>query len=705
MFVRSANPIWYLPDLVGLPLNDNYYAFFLTNTLPYLPQNVYRDPQGVTVWTGDVVRFFPNGTLPDNLYFDPNLTYRIEIRRGNSQTDPLIYEINNYVPNQGSSPSPDNSLAIFGNENQVSNSQFALLNFVSPLTITVAGTYSIAPGWELVLTGAGSTTLTQLIFSGDQEILTNPPYALRINNTGWTDSYLRQRLENNGAIWASGAVTMSITARAQTTAENISLIYFPNPPGIPQIVKTTLLGTGDYEVVSGAINLPASVNSTLSTLAYTDIKIQLPPIGIVDITSMQVIGQTDPLPTNFDPDTDIPSYQQESQERMIDHLFHYYFDSLLTQPKNSLLTGWNFGLNPWQFRSVASSNVATNTYTADQTIIVQQAYVASATGNNIAVAQGSLANDYGFTVTAVTATNQFAMIQYIDPATVRPYWNSVLSSLVKAFITSSHATSCRIKMRLLYRASLPSTIAQAEPIASWTALGDPVYAAGWTALTPLNDPVYTLTSTPTEFAFDGFTLPVSTNAAMTLAIVLYTMDPMNQTATADFLVVNDVSLVPNDFAIASNPLSFDETLRRCQYYYEKSYDPSVLPGVSTSVGLQYANFPVFWVDNSGGSFVYRIYNHRFILNYKQIKRAIPSLITFYLSGGTSGSINVSAVEAGLSISSADISVASYTQINTSTQSMTVRSNNNSEATSGTANGYYLEGLCQYHYTVDARLGI
>src|SRR5437762_3541778 len=171
MFVRAANPIWYMVDHVGQPLNDEYYAFFLTNTLPYLPQNVYRDPEGQVVWTGDVVQFSPAGTLPDNLYFDPNLVYRIEIRHGNSQTDELIWEINNFVPGSGSSSSLT-SLAILFAENQISNGSFSDVLFTPTLTssgqptltITLSGTYPIAPGWDLVLTGSGSTTLTQLIF-------------------------------------------------------------------------------------------------------------------------------------------------------------------------------------------------------------------------------------------------------------------------------------------------------------------------------------------------------------------------------------------------------------------------------------------------------------------------------------------------------------------------------------------------------------
>ena len=83
MFIRAPNPIWYMTDLTGLPLNDTYYAFFLTNTIPYIPQAVYQDPNGISPWANPL-EFQPSGTLPNNLYFNPNLVYRIEIRQGHN---------------------------------------------------------------------------------------------------------------------------------------------------------------------------------------------------------------------------------------------------------------------------------------------------------------------------------------------------------------------------------------------------------------------------------------------------------------------------------------------------------------------------------------------------------------------------------------------------------------------------------------------
>lgn len=714
-FVRAANPIWFMVDLVGEPLNDEYYAFFLTNTLPYIPQNVYRDPQGMTVWTGNVIQFFPNGTLPNNLYFDPNLVYRIEIRQGNSQTDPLIYEVNNFVPSEGGAVPSNNSLAILGNENQVSNSQFSLINFVSPLTITTAGTYLIAPCWELVLSGAGSTTVTQLIFSGDQDIITNPPYALRINSTGWTESYLRQRFQNNGAIWSAGAVTMSITARAQTVSENISLIYSPNSPGIPQTVASALLGTGDYEVVSGAVDLPVSVNSTLSSSAYTDMIVQLPPTGIVDVTNIQVIGQTDSLPTNFDPDSDIPSYQQEPQERIIDHLFHYYKNSVVTKPKKSILTGWNFPLNPYQFIATAvATRSALTSYIADQTILHQEAASQLQTGKN------SVAQRTNLLVKAVTSATQtrFALIQYIDPNTIRPYWSYLVSAFARARIFTDAASSVRLKCRLIYRSSLPATLSDVNPIVSWASNSDPTFAAGWTALSPLNDPAYVLPNAYATdevvganaypaFSFDSFQMPNSDNANMTLGIVVYTMDNLNSVSGhEDSIAFDRVSLISSAFGADAESQTIDEVLRECELYYEKSYPSDELAGATTNSGLRHTVDPL-----SGDYSSTVLYKTSFNLVYNQVKR-VPPTVTFYTPNGASGNVQAG-VWNGTSYPTPDVGASN--PINIVTSGFSVVTNTVKDILLRPLNGDTImtfnsppnsrQGEILYHYVADARLGV
>src|ERR1700679_2382938 len=100
-FIRSFNPIWYLVDLVGKQFDDTFYLWTLTNTIPYIPQAVYHDVNGLIPWT-DPIQFLANGTLPVDVYWNDTQVYRLEIRQNNgidpvSQNDALIYLVENYI--------------------------------------------------------------------------------------------------------------------------------------------------------------------------------------------------------------------------------------------------------------------------------------------------------------------------------------------------------------------------------------------------------------------------------------------------------------------------------------------------------------------------------------------------------------------------------------------------------------------------------
>lgn len=722
MFVRAPNPVWYFPDLIGFPLNDEYYAFFLQNTFPYQPQDVYRDPQGMTVWTGDKIQFYPNGTLPNNLYFDPNLVYRIEIRHGDSQFDQLIYEINNFVPGNGSSPSGQ-SLALFPGDNQVSNPSFSLVNFETSITITDAGSHLIAPGWELVLEGAGSSVVTQLPLVGDQNFLTNPPYAIRIANTGWSNAFLRQRLENNGAIWANGAVSASVTGRANFTTQSISVLYVPSdqsdspPPHSTYTIIADSLTTAAYQVLSAAINIDTSQNIQDSDTAYVDIIIALPTTGSVDLSNIQIIGQTQTLDTSPAPSNLVPKFQQETKERLVDHLFHYYKSQLVTKPKDTLLVGWNFPQNPYQFiNSTVATVTAQCSYIADQTILYQNAGSQVQSGKNVVAQRENLLIK---AVDSATDT-RFALIQYIDPKSIKPYWSYVLSAFARAKLFTSHATSIRLKCRLIYRSSLPSTIGNAEPIASWPSNSDPVFSAGWSSLSPLNDPSYIISGNYSDdespgknsydgYSFDHFNMPDSNNANMTLGIVIYTMDSMNASSgSEDSIAFDRVSLIPSYFGADSSPQTDDEVYRSCEFYYEKSYSPGVLPGTVTDAGVR--EYPAITIVNGGDI---DLYEWGFDLQYNSIKRAQPSSVKFYSTDGTVDKVRLAvwngttnpAPAAGSN--PANVNSSDFTFIANDPHGLVTQPTATSATMkiTGTTNTGVNRGQMFFQYTADARLGV
>jgi len=639
-FVRGENPIWYLPDLVGNPLNDMYYIFFLSNVFPYIPQVVYMDDAGVNPWPFPI-EFQPGGTLPDNIYFTPDLAYRIEIRMGPSQTDQLIYgPIMDYIANGSGGNTPSINLS---GDNLISNGQFAQVSFgyippaSSPsLSITAAGTYNVAPGWQLILTGTGTATVNQVISTGNENIPTNPvpPYYLEIITAGWTSAILQQQFNGLGAIFSNTYVSFSVEAMSNNgIPSTISLVYTPQSPGLPvTIVPATALSTSGFTQIQNSVLIPTSANTNPNNTSYVDMQIILPTTGDVLISDIQVVQQDVPTPI---------TYQQETIEEQTNSLFWYYSQDLIISPKKSILTGWNFSLNPWQFVTpTVTTQTAQTVYIADQTILHQEAVSQVATG------QGSAAQRQGLVVQAVAsaATTRFCVIQYIDPTTIRPYWSYVLSALVKCGLVTSHSTTVRLKARLIWRVSLPPTLSSSEPIASWGAT-DPVLATGWTYIESTNDAQYVLSGVTGEvfpsFSFNGFQLPAASATAMTLGIMVYTLDDMNSTSgSMDSIVFDKISLSPSHFAVDANPDTFDQVLRECQYYYEKSYDNSILPGTA-SVGSQITRWQTTIFQSGTGG--WDLFPSVFEFEFNTVKRAIPAMLLYSPSTGSNGAVDASTI--------------------------------------------------------------
>lgn len=510
---RGSNPVWLFDDLVGNILDDTYWFFVLQNDIPYLPATVYHDPSATIPWNNPI-QFLANGTLPIDIFFDPTAVYRLEIRHGNTQTDPLIYLIENYeFGESGAGPVS----ASISTQNQITNPQFSLINFTSPLTATSVSVSSvdIAPGWTLYLTGTGSYTITRNALNSAATNPTNAPYSIRLQLSGWTTAILSQRFEQNGVLWAGLNVSGSVTARDQSGGSQITGQLLDSDANVLGVIIPLTNLTGTMIEYKGAHTLAASANTNIPPAAYIDFQLILEGTSDVEVTSFQVVANNIPNLQS--------SYEQTTVNRQMDQTFNYYANSLIMQPKDTILAGWDFGLNPWQFTTTAQTNVTGNQYTADQTIVIQQAYVTDPLNtNNISVGRASFVDNYGLFVAAVTATNQFALVQYIDPTTVRPYWGRALSSLVKLQATFASA-GVAVKMRLIAKAGLPSTISQTEPIASWGIGDNPVFSSGWVAIVPQNDPVFVLSNGNNTISFNNMLLPASSDANMTLGVVIYTV--------------------------------------------------------------------------------------------------------------------------------------------------------------------------------------
>jgi len=683
-FIRGSNPIWLLDDLVGNLFDDTFYMFVLENDLPYLPSPVYHTPSG-TPWTNPI-RFLANGTLPVDIFFDSTLVYRLEFRQGPTQAAPLIYLVENYLPGN-SGNTPITSVALI-TDNQITNPQFSLIDFASPFTITSGGTQTIdvAPGWFLDLTGTGNVTLTQVPLNNSAGTVnpTNAPYALQITLSGtWSVVHLRQRFEQNGMLWANKVVSSSVTARIEGAPQNISAtIVDSNGTVLTTVLSSTSVNSIFTEYL-GFGQLPATTNPDLPPVAYVDYIMALPTAVDIYLTSFQLVVQN--LLTNI-------GYEQDSIERQVDHTFHYYRDSIILKPKASILTGWNFPLNPWQFRTPASSPITASQYTADQTIVSLQ-------NINSLEAQAGANNRY-FGIQSVTSAAQgkFALIQYIDTFDIQPYWGNIVSSLVRAGISTAHSTGLRVKMRLIHRATVPPAV---DPISSWAAT-DPTFTAGWTAVAPLIDNVFTIDTLALKtFSFDGFQLPAASASTKYLGIVLYTVNTLNSAAVADLVYFDKISLVPNEFGIESPPQTYEQVLRNCFFHYEKSYAANVLPGTVNAGGPLLSNQLGV---NSGGnnSVILRSFGWPF----KNIKRSVAPLVqTYSPTSGVAAAVRAFLRNNGASVADADVSLANWTETFFSSPGVSYATNTiAAQLTTAGANSFP-EGYILYHYTVDARLGL
>ena len=718
-FIRGANPIWYFVDLVGIQLDDRYYISFLQNTIPYLPQSIFQDPDGTIPWANPL-QFYPNGTLPDNMYFNEDLVYRLEIRKGPLQSDPLIYPINNYMVGTGGGMTPTNTDILTAN-NQITNPQFSVVNFGVPpggtqpvLTIATAGTYNIAPGWQLVLTGTGTITLTQLIFSGSQNFIDNPNYALQVNSNGFSSVQLIQQFNNNGALWSLGAVGMSILVNAVTNPAMVTLFYQPSTGAATQIAQGIIPITG-FAPFGGFTNLNnpaptpispgnASTNTDLSTVAYVQAVINLPGNGEVQISNVQLMGQDAPLPSNFNTSA-IPDYQQQTNEREIDHTFHYYNPQLRYKPIPSYLVGWDFPLNPAQFGStvgpITAGFIDNSFYSWDQTIVFQSvdASVTASRGNG-----GELYLTTG-------ANTQIAIIQYLPLYKAREILNNAISVNVAA-VANGQTIGCTISLWYTSNVSLPSTIASnLSLVSSLDANGHPSsVVAGWNEVPRINgqNAFFTvqqlLTTNFFDYNFNGWNLNgvAGVNTANFFAIVIGTA----QITSGNQIRFGSVGLMNGMIATRPAPQSPDEVLRECQYYYENSYYPANLPGTTTNIGKQFALAPLAAMFSTGSV---SLYKNTFQVTFQQIKNIVP-VLTFYSPSGT-----INTVQMGV-YNGTNYSNGALTDITVPTTGWNAQSISNSNAImqpigstaiynlTGSTNQGSNQGEMNYHYVADSRLG-
>lgn len=312
--IRGSNPIWSEVDLQGKLFDDTFYLFVLENDIPYTPATVYHDPDLNVPWTNPI-RFLANGTLPVDIFYEDDTVYRLEFRQGPTQQDPLIYEVDDYVPGSGGS-TPVDTVA-FASSNQITNPQFALMSLQNPVTITGTdpATIELAPGWFLALAGTGTVTISQVPLNNSNINPSNAPYALRLTMNGWTDGsvILRQRFFQNGMLWANKIVSTALTTRLEGSPQSITAnLIDSNNSVVGNVLPLTPINEA-WNEYTGYAQLPAPTNPDVPPAAYIDYELLLPSNIDIYLTSFQLVVQDLPVQ---------PSFEQDSINRQIDHTYN-----------------------------------------------------------------------------------------------------------------------------------------------------------------------------------------------------------------------------------------------------------------------------------------------------------------------------------------------------------------------------------------------
>jgi hypothetical protein len=642
LYITSINLQEYLVDKnTGLPLSNGYLEFWqdTSRTTPKIVYQLTGSPPNYTYSPlSNPVRLSGVGVPTDandnqvHIYYYPydddgNLQlYYVSVY---SEDATLQYTLEAW-PNVTETTSPADQNNSTGN--QLSNSQFVKINFIAEEGLIIesdvavsAKSYFIAPDWELIVTSTGAFTIeiNQIALAGSLNIPTNPPDKLTFQPEGnnITDLKIRQRLPNNPSIWSADTngggylsgimLIQSLDGQAQT----ISMEYVQSDgTADPQVIVSGSTSTTGYQLLNDTILLNAGSNTESGEEAQVFIDIILPTSGYYSLTSIQVVGLND--------DNIEVVYEQETTNRQIDHLFHYYKPQLDFKPIRSYLCAWNFPLNPAQiYGSSTSVGSEASNYVWDQTIIWQS--VAS----SISVTRDTTGDIKGSLNIEVGSTCQFAVIQYLTVPQIIDVLSNPLSSNI---LFSSNQASLKGVISLWYTKdlTLPNINNEGKSlILSVNSEGKPsTFNGNWFEIPRSNfgDAIFTKNSSTdlnvlNSFGFNGWDFSENTNDDNIDDVTYFAMViGFSSVTETNNVVIKDCSLVPGYIPTISAPQTANEVLDDSEYYYEKSYDNDTLPGTITYAGALYNSVSCFYDGTNTDT-----PNTSFTINFRKPKVTIP----------------------------------------------------------------------------------
>ena len=611
-----------------------------------------------------------------------------------------------------------NSLPV---QNQISNPQFTkiFINDVptlSPSTTTYTVTagpdqvFEFAPNWSFVLSGTGDVTVERLAISGDLKIATSPPYMIEVTvDSTITSCKILQKFSNNSGLWSTTSantifLSTNLVAKNMLVLDTSVKMYYQASSGaqstVPiKIFEKNIPALADYALYSGgsASAIPASDDALSGSDGFINIYISLQGGSKVRLSSVQVI------PTLNATSADIVQYDETSSDRDQALMGDYYIPRTITSPLPSLLTAWDFPLNPAQFGETVSTIAATPDYTWDQTICYRNTA-------NVAVARNATTNAMQFT--PASNNDSVCLMQFLTGAQAKEMLFSRLSVNISAYLAANvGVTTVRAYLLVGTAASVVPIIP--TPLGSLSATGEFTGpAAGWSFIprSGLDTPRDIITSNnPTidnDIQFSGWEIVdgAQFNDTNKFAIVVtfaWTTKPV--------LNVLSISLNKGDLPTRPAPQTPSDVLSECQYYYEKSYNAGAKAGDVSLPGALCAQQGAHPTSNGSDA---DVATRTFGFTYNVPKRTVPTVVLYSPSSGTSANVSFTfsyqgAIQGGYPVDKPLSSgTVGWAQLNNGHFGVTYRSISSTVIALATnVQDGTEESYINFHYSADCRLGI
>lgn len=697
--VTSDVDTFFINKDTGLPLS-NGTLFFFRDAARNVPKAVYElsgvPPSYTYTSLGSSVTLSNVGTVQDPSGANQVIYYKPYDSSGNLDLYYVVGQDSNGVvqftreawPNITGPATPTTSDEPPLN-NQISNPTFmnSFLNLGQATTFSVSAavnqSFPIAPDWNLIVSGSGSVAVQILAQSGSNNIITNPPYVLEITvSTGITSCFLSQFISNNSGLWSSNIASIiylsgSFLAQNRGAGNGEVKMFYVDSSGDPEVLIVDGTFSSIYTIVSGfPAPMPISSDMNSGPSGGSSIYLSFPANSHVRVSSIQLVP-------SFSATTIIP-YDLNSSNRNEAYQADYYIPNLAIKGTGSILTGWNFPVNPRQFftSSIASG---VNKYIIDQTIGMNPS-PASITTNG--------AFSQPLTLTTTAANQYFGIMQYIDYPDYNAAIPSNLSINVNAYVNIAGAGTT-MNIYLCTSGTINPIPILPSVLGTINADGTFTLTFAGASLVPRNglpNPKATLTTIDSDYGFTGWNATLGMNA-----IIVTFLCP----ASGSSITINDISLVPGNIPSRSSVVTPALTLLQCRYFYEQSlFGFPYAPTTSQAA-------PLYQMRSSFLAGTVTAFPTSFYFPFLAPKRFNNAIVSFFApsSGGPpAGFVQGIIHNPGGSDSSSTVPVTNWTISNQGIDSLSMYSNNTSSLFSGTGTANS-EAFILFQYIVDCRTGI